>query len=235
MDSDSAKARESIELESSDASETLLSDGEPHQSSTPLRWQLPYNTRAKGWRGIFQWTSQNALRLLKKCLTFHFACVLLCTFIAWWIAYEYSKHTFWRDPESYFYREDGVYELKYSKQRQNQAFRYVNAHSEVSARPYESAANPVICIGIVTVKRKAGNDYLNSTIGSMLVTLTDEERSAINIQVLFADMDPAKHPEWERPWLDNTIDNYGTYNVSDEKFDELKEWYQKENFQTKGV
>jgi hypothetical protein len=97
----------------------------------------------------------------------------------------------------------------------------------------EPAANPVICIGMVTVKRKQKMDYLNATIGSMLVGLTAEERSAINIQLLFADPDPAQHPEWNKEWL-KAVDYYSGYNVSEEKFEEIKRWEEK-TIQMKGV
>jgi hypothetical protein len=53
---------------------------------------------------------------------------------------------------------------------------------------------------MVTVKRNKVQ-YLNDTIGSMLVGLTPEERSAIDVRLLFADFDASIHPEWNELWL----------------------------------
>lgn len=90
-----------------------------------------------------------------------------------------------RDPNSWFYSEKGVYDFHYSRMRQNAAADYIAKHNDTSEvdDSEQTHPDPVLCVGIVTVKRKQNVDYLNGTIGSMLVGLTAEERSAMNVQV----------------------------------------------------
>lgn len=93
--------------------------------------------------------------------------------------------------------------------------------------------DPVICAGIVTVKRDP-LQYLNKTIGSMLAGLTDEERSAMHIRLLFAETEPQMHPDYRQHWLDH-LESAETYNVSSEDFVHLRELEEARNFFKKGV
>jgi hypothetical protein len=90
-----------------------------------------------------------------------------------------------------------------------------------------------MCVGIVTVKRKHV-DYLNGTIGSMLMGLTDEERAVLNVQLLFADPTPARHPEFNQTWLD-LVDYWSGYNVSEEQFEQIREWKRADQIQEKAT
>lgn len=229
-----SKPEEDIDLELSDGSDPLLSSDVPRT----LPWQRRERTGVHGLRGCLRSASRSVISILRQALTRRVARVLAFSAIAWFVLFLYSKHRFWRDPESAFFREEGVYELQYSRERQDKALDLVHARNQSSqgeAARQQPSANPVICVGMVTVKRQEKMDYLNGTIGSMLLDLTDEERDAISIQLLFADSEPARHPGWDQPWLDNTVDNWSTYNVSDEQLEEIKEWARTENMQRKGV
>ena len=77
-------------------------------------------------------------------------------------------------------------------------------------------------------------DYLNDTIGSMLVGLTDEERAVVNVQLLFADPDPAQHPEFNKTWL-HVVDHWSRYNVSDEQLEQIRKWKKADQIQEKAT
>jgi hypothetical protein len=62
------------------------------------------------------------------------------------------------------------------------------------------SSDPVICAAVVTVRRD-NVQYLNTTIGTMLAGLSQEERSAVHARLLFADTDPQVHPDYGRQWL----------------------------------
>ena len=150
---------------------------------------------------------------------------LTCTLVSWLIGYFICRHLFWRDPESWFYNPSKVYDLQYSHQRQIQGRRLVeaaeNGSQNVSLHASGTGLDPVICVGLITVKRKHVQ-YLNDTVGTMLLGLSSEERSAINVQLLFADLKPEVHPDWDKQWL-GLLDHWSGYNLSDEKLEELHE------------
>ena len=97
----------------------------------------------------------------------------------------------------------------------------------------------------------------------MLVGLTAEERSAMNVQVshhpfdrvrsvqgagpsiqrqqvltstkmVFADPIPTQHPEYNQTWLD-VVDSWSTYNVSDEQFNQIVHWKKADQIQEKAT
>ena len=68
----------------------------------------------------------------------------------------------------------------------------------------------------------------------MLAGLTDEERNALEVHLLFAHVDSRVHPDWERQWL-GTLDQWGTYNVSKEDLSHIQELETAQNFYAKGV
>ena len=162
---------------------------------------------------------------------------LIYTTLAWLVAYVYCKQTFWRDPDSWFYNASTVYDVKYSHERQIEARQFIvaanNSNENVPTHNSSPTQDPIICIGIVTVKRKA-IQYLNDTIGSMLVGLTNEERSAISVQLLFADSTPFNHSDWDSQWL-NELDFWSTYEVSAEQLEKLRDMKRKKKIQAKGI
>jgi len=71
-----------------------------------------------------------------------------------------------------------------------------------------------ICIGIVTVKRPFQQN-LDTTMGSILDTLSKEQRSTLTLQVLFAQTNPADHPDYTQPWVSSIADHVLTYDHLD--------------------
>ncbi|GAB7335357.1 hypothetical protein MBLNU13_g07743t2 [Cladosporium sp. NU13] len=145
------------------------------------------------------------------------------------IAISYAK-----DPAPFF-SEDGVYDLDYSSFRQAEAHEYIAQADAGDHNQTQSprTGTPSICAAITTFNRK-GRQYLNETVGSMLAGLTDEERNELEVQLLFAHVDSTIHSDWNARWLD-TLDRWGTYNVSDERLSQVQEWETAQNFYAKGV
>jgi hypothetical protein len=126
-----------------------------------------------------------------------FGRVLLFTTIIWLLTFAYCKKHFWRDPHSAFFDSSTVYKQGYSSVRGQEALDFLESSSS-STRTISS--DPVICAAVVTVRRD-NVQYLNTTIGTMLAGLSQEERSAVHARLLFADTDPQVHPDYGRQWL----------------------------------
>ena len=160
---------------------------------------------------------------------------LACTAILWLLVFAACKQLLWRDTHAAFFSETGVYELDYSLYRQAEAHEFIQ-HANTDAhgpRPENTKPAPVICAAITTFNRD-GRQYLNETVGSMLVGLTMEERSVLDVRLLFAHAEGAVHPDWDSGWLD-TLDHWGGYNVSKEDLEHIYELETTQNFYAKGV
>jgi hypothetical protein len=160
---------------------------------------------------------------------------LACTAIIWLSIFAACKHLLWRDPHTAFFSEDGAYDLDYSSFRQAEAHEYIAQAEEGAHNRTEisTTGTPSICAAITTFNRN-GRQYLNETVGSMLAGLTDEERNELDVQLLFAHVNSTVHPDWGAKWLD-TLDQWGTYNVSEEDLGQVQEWETAQNFYAKGV
>jgi hypothetical protein len=94
------------------------------------------------------------------------ALLLFCA--TYFFAILYCNHAFYRDPTSFFFNPATAYEPTYSMQRKHQAESFVAAANVSSLRSFEHAQKPpVVCIGISTIARLGGNQYVRSTIGSL--------------------------------------------------------------------
>ncbi|KAK6002037.1 hypothetical protein QM012_002527 [Aureobasidium pullulans] len=152
------------------------------------------------------------------------------TAVLWLLALFYCKHKFWRDPHSAFFDSSTVYDQGYSLVRSEEGLQFLSA---ASSRADESSLDPVICAGIVTVRRDPVQ-YLNKTIGSMLAGLTVEERSALHIRLLFAESEPQMHPDYHQRWL-GQLESAETYVITGESLEHLRELEKARNFFEKGV
>lgn len=160
---------------------------------------------------------------------------LVFAIVLWLLIFAICKKFLWRDPHAAFFSEDGVYDLGYSLTRQSQAHEFIDRANSESSAPSrkDSTSSPVICAAITTFNRH-GRQYLNETVGSMLASLTAEERTALDVRLLFAHADSALHPDWNKSWL-NSLNAWGGYNVTRQEMDHIKELEQKQNFYEKGV
>ncbi|KAJ4291307.1 hypothetical protein N0V88_006311 [Collariella sp. IMI 366227] len=139
--------------------------------------------------------------------------LLLCTLL-WLLIFTYGKLFLWRDPHSAYFSSDGVYDLDYSAARQRQAREYIqrverdvvgDTSFEEDGRKrkqYQKTGDtPALCAAFVTVRRKGEQArwYMQDALGSMLAELDVRERGTLNVSLLFSNMDPARHPDWDAP------------------------------------
>lgn len=161
---------------------------------------------------------------------------LTAAIVVWLLIFATCKQLLWRDPHAAFFSSDGVYDLGYSLTRQSQAHDFIDlASKEESSAPSRNGSKslPAICAAVTTFNRP-GRQYLNETIGSMLAGLSVEERSALDVRLLFAHADSSLHPDWKATWL-STADEWDGYKVSAEELAHIEELERTQNFYEKGV
>lgn len=152
--------------------------------------------------------------------------VLATTIVSWLIAFIFCKYQFWRDPHSTFFDSASVYEMEYTKTREAEAKVLID-----NPEPHIPTWDPALCVGIISVKRKE-IQYLNGTIGSIFAGLTEEERAALNVQILFADLEASDHPDYDREWL-KIVDYWSGYDISEEQLEKLRQYLEADRLRPK--
>ncbi|KAK6826614.1 hypothetical protein RU639_005505 [Aspergillus parasiticus] len=173
---------------------------------------------------------------LRRLLKFNATKVLLASVFLWLTAYEFCRLRYWRDPHSAFFDGCNAYEWKYSLYREHEARRLIAGYNAPSdSHVYVKARMDLtICVSFATVKRD-GYDYFEASVGSLLEGLDPRERSALCLNILFADTDPSRNPSWGQKWTDRLADKMGSYDVSEEEFSHLQELEKARNFREKGI
>lgn len=161
---------------------------------------------------------------------------LLLSLFIWLAAFTYFKHTYYHEPHSAFFKSEHAYDLKYSLYREEQANSYINSVASSNTAVAKAGVDevPEICAAFTTVRRE-GKQYINAAVGSLLEGLTESERSKLYLYVLFANTVPEVHEAWNASWLRNVADEVGSYNVSAEELQYLKELEEKRDYREKGV
>jgi hypothetical protein len=180
------------------------------------------------------------------------------TAVLWLLAFTYCKHAYWRDPHSAFFSSEHVYERDYSLRRETAGLNFLDTLTLSNSTHLQnsssvSAHEPEICAAFVTVKRDMGmrdgkekKQYINAALGSMLDTLSEEERAKLWVHVLFADVEepgPEEHPLWNEEWLPRVVDDWGGYEFEGgmdvmekmEKMEWLARLMREREWQVKGV
>ncbi|KAI9147435.1 hypothetical protein HJFPF1_12456 [Paramyrothecium foliicola] len=168
--------------------------------------------------------------------------------VLWLLVFAYCDQALWRDPHGAYFHSEHIYDLGYSRARQQQARDFLKQQSDPSldsssnatrTQHRHAADNPVLCAAFVSVRREHPDaaHYFSDAIGSMLHGLSSQERAALNLTVLFANAaDPAQHPDFAAPWMPRLVDHSGGYqNVSDDEMAELRRLEAAQDFQRKGV
>ncbi|KAK4129575.1 hypothetical protein N657DRAFT_652928 [Parathielavia appendiculata] len=181
---------------------------------------------------------------------------LICGLI-WLLGFSYGRLFLWRDPHSAYFQSDSVYDLDYSAVRQRQARDYIarvtrdvtaaadDAHdssngatTRPSKTPQKAGNTPALCAAFVTVRRDGdqARQYFPDALGSMLAGLDMRERAALAVKVLFANTDPAQHPDWEAPWVRALTDSAAGYeNLTSLQSAGLRKAEEERDLQLKGV
>ncbi|OOF95835.1 hypothetical protein ASPCADRAFT_168543 [Aspergillus carbonarius ITEM 5010] len=191
--------------------------------------------------------AKRALTQLTHILKLRASRIFVPSLLLWLLLYAYCRTRFWRDPHSAFFQDDHVYDLDYSLYRERESMHFLARHNAPTSPPenefyYSYAKNtsetenkpPAVCIAIVTVHRRQ-DTYFDASVGSLLKGLTEQERRAMYLTVLFADTDPMVHPSWGQKWVERLLDQARGYNVSAEQLEDLKMWEAERNFYKKGV
>ncbi len=144
----------------------------------------------------------------------------------------YCSHAYYRDPTSIFFDPERGYERVYSVIRQDQADNFIQ-----NVKPSQKLLSlnaPKLCIGIASVGRP-GNQYVRSTVGSLLEGLTEQQRREINLTILIAHTHPEDHPIYGEEWLEALADKVLLYHVTEEQTKQLEEWEKEKDYRKKAI
>ncbi|KAK5071290.1 hypothetical protein LTR64_007793 [Lithohypha guttulata] len=139
------------------------------------------------------------------------------------LAYTYYHYVSARDPTSYFFDKSRAYSQKYSRLRIEQADNFVTRINAGAAAVKAADAPPRICVGVATVARR-NQQYVSTTIGSLLEGLTESERQSMFLNVLVAHSDPAKHPSANDKWMNTLPDRVLHYDPDSPDYDQIVAW-----------
>jgi hypothetical protein len=195
--------------------------------------------------------------LLRHLLTGPSLRAFAATLVVWLGAFVYCKYALWRDPHSAFFNSDHVYELGYSKIRNETGWKYIQSVNV--AAPYnrdgadsgaaassakaentapnvgKAGADPVVCAVYTTVRREQ-QQYFAEAVGSMVADLSPEERSHLYLWTLFAETNAQNHPNWRDNWVRNVLDEADTYQgLTDAQAEEVRNAENNKNYYFKGI
>ncbi|KAL9591574.1 MAG: hypothetical protein Q9179_007585 [Wetmoreana sp. 5 TL-2023] len=149
----------------------------------------------------------------------------------------YCILTFYRDPTSAFFDPSRAYEQIYSLERRQHAEAFIRS-TKIPTDGKNITVTlqiPMICIGIATIERP-GEQYIRSTLGSLMDGLEEDERKHIHTIVLIGHTDPHRHPVFHEPWLQALSDVVLIYNSTNkEQFENLRNMEQEKDYQQKAV
>ncbi|EWG55168.1 hypothetical protein FVEG_13210 [Fusarium verticillioides 7600] len=133
--------------------------------------------------------------------------------LMWFAALLWSYHNSYDDPSSFFYKSRIAFDRRYSALREKQVDAYLEreifpiTHKQ---RTEVQVDNEFLCIGIPSINRTTSG-FLAHTVGSLVDTLTPNERNQIHIVVLLADKDPTRHFAYGKDWLFGLADDVLVY------------------------
>ena len=158
-------------------------------------------------------------------------------FVAFLISYlalvRYCHWVYYRDPTSAFFDPVRGYEKRYSNTRQQEANSFIDSANS-STTAVTGSKHARTCIGVATIARN-GEEYVRSTLGSLLDRLTSEERNDITLMVLIAHTAPHVHPIYSETWLANIVDKVLLYDVNQKQMIDLQQWEKDRDYQKKAI
>ena len=120
----------------------------------------------------------------------------------------------------------------YSLTRQERANQFID-----SVFPLSNASSlkpPKLCIGIASVARP-GEQYIRSTVGSLLEGLDGQQRKEIHLTILIAHTESRDHPIHGEEWLKAVANKVLLYGVSEEQFKQLQTWEMEKDYEKKAI
>ncbi|KAL8706610.1 MAG: hypothetical protein Q9201_000357 [Fulgogasparrea decipioides] len=183
----------------------------------------------------YRWLRNNAPVYLYYLLCTSAGRCFLCFLVFYLGLIQYCRHAFYRDPTSAFFDYHRGYERSYSLQRQRQADDFIQAANVSAEHAVKLPGHPNMCVGMTTVERPS-EQYVRSAYGSLMDTLTAEERRQIYAIVLIAHTDPNRHPIYHEPWLETLSDRILTYDsAKKEQFQALKRMEEERDYRRKAI
>ncbi|KAL8968099.1 MAG: hypothetical protein Q9183_002624 [Haloplaca sp. 2 TL-2023] len=155
--------------------------------------------------------------------------------LLWLLLYLYLRLTSYRDPTSYFFDEISGYERRYSLQREREAHNFVRSANNTRNEPIKSTGEPSMCVGVATIARPAGHQYVRGTIGSLLEGLSTEDRQTIYLMPFIAHTKPAQHPIYKEPWLTALSDRVLQYDATGEELVRLQQFEEGRHWRNKSM
>ena len=150
--------------------------------------------------------------------------IVVISFIALYLCVlQYCRWKYYRDPTSFFFDPQHGYAEGYSSIRRQEADQFVASAS--AAYPYNktrASPRPKFCVGLTSVARDHVR-YFPTAVGSLLHSLTPEERQEIYLVLFIAHTDPTTHPSYSEPWLENVADQVLTYALPAEQLDHIRD------------
>lgn len=139
-----------------------------------------------------------------------------------------------RDPTSLFFDKRRAYSREYSITRVREAHEYIKHIESGAATPKSGVNSPILCVGVATVARR-GEQYVNTTIGSIVEGLSTEERGQIFLNVLVAHTDSHQHPDFSRRWLHEIPDRLLEYDPHNPLYEQVKSWEKEGLYRNKTI
>lgn len=128
---------------------------------------------------------------------------------AYLLAVQYFRVVSSRDWGSQFFDPVHAFDTAYSDVRTAEADTFISDPSQYAGNGRASAL-PTLCLGISTIQRDDA-DYFKTLVGSLLQGLSYEERREIYVMVLFANVDPRQHQDFDTGWIRSVADQILTY------------------------
>lgn len=158
---------------------------------------------------------------LQSLLTRSWFKILGCFLILYFSLVQYYRHANYRDPTSYFFDPTRAYDRLYSADRIREADAFIQSAGSRPAGPILSLEPPVMCIGIATVKRRE-EQYVRTTVGSLLEGLSTDERHDIYLNILIGHTNQSNHPIASENWVEALPNKVLEYKQTD--FARIEEW-----------
>lgn len=156
------------------------------------------------------------------------------------LAIQYCRIISYRDPTSLFWDPARGYDKIYSIERKKQAEVYIRSQEDLArsnttlAKAQKSDGNPPLCLGVATVGRP-DQQYIRTTVGSLLGGLDDSERQSIHFIFFIAHTDPHVHPISYEKWTETVPDTLLGYDVNATELARIKQWEHDKDYKTKGL
>lgn len=120
------------------------------------------------------------------------------------------------DPSSIFFSRARAFYRSYSAAREAEVHDFLD---KILSKPPVSTTeqeNELLCVGIPSVNRTSST-YLLNTMGSLMDTLTKEERDSVYFVVLLADKNPRQHFAYGQRWLSWLADDVVVYDSKEDR------------------